>query len=68
MTVPELPADLLPAEEDLLYEEEILRDPFSLKLWWRYLQARKDAPARKRRLLFERAIKALPGKSFMAFL
>lgn len=44
-----------------MYEEEILRNPYSLRLWWRYLQDRKDAPAKKRYLLFERAIKSLPG-------
>lgn len=51
----------LPEDEDLLYEEELLRNPFSLKMWWRYLEARKEAPARRRYLLFERALKALPG-------
>ena len=59
--MPALPSSLLPSEEDLLYEEEILRNPFSLKLWWRYLQARKDAPPRRRYLLYERALHALPG-------
>jgi len=53
--------DLLPAEADLLYEEELIRTPYSLKLWWRYLEARKDAPSRKRQVLFERALHALPG-------
>eukprot|EP00271_Cylindrocystis_brebissonii_P006272 TRINITY_DN18983_c0_g1_i1.p1 TRINITY_DN18983_c0_g1~~TRINITY_DN18983_c0_g1_i1.p1 ORF type:complete len:1191 (+),score=302.06 TRINITY_DN18983_c0_g1_i1:168-3740(+) len=54
-------ADLLPTEADLLYEEEILRNPFSLKLWWRYLQARRDGPVKARKILFERALIALPG-------
>jgi pre-mRNA-splicing factor SYF1 len=27
--------DLMPKEEDLLYEEELLRNPFALKMWWR---------------------------------
>ncbi|KAK9815714.1 hypothetical protein WJX72_008451 [[Myrmecia] bisecta] len=53
--------DLLPNDEDLLYEEELLRNPYVLKMWWRYLEARKDAPPRRRWLLFERALKALPG-------
>ena len=53
--------DLLPSDEDLLYEEELLRNPYSLKMWWRYLEARKEAPAKRRYLLFERALKALPG-------
>ncbi|KAK6917477.1 hypothetical protein RJ641_018228 [Dillenia turbinata] len=53
--------DLYPSQEDLLYEEEILRNPFSLKLWWRYLIAKSDAPFKKRFIIYERALKALPG-------
>ena len=51
----------MPSDEDLLYEEELLRNPFNLKMWGRYLAARTDAPAKRRYLLFERAIRALPG-------
>ncbi|KAI7844217.1 hypothetical protein COHA_002351 [Chlorella ohadii] len=54
-------SDLLPDEEDLLYEEELLRNPYALRMWLRYLDARKSASARKRYLLFERALAALPG-------
>lgn len=54
-------ADLLPSEEDLLYEEELLRNPYSLRMWLRYLDARKSAPPRRRYLLYERALNALPG-------
>lgn len=53
--------DLYPSEEDYLYEEEVLRNPNSLKLWWRYLIARSGAPFRKRAIIYERALKALPG-------
>ncbi|GAX78150.1 hypothetical protein CEUSTIGMA_g5592.t1 [Chlamydomonas eustigma] len=53
--------DLMPSDEDLLYEEELLRNPYNLKMWCRYLQARTDAPARRRYLLYERAIRSLPG-------
>ncbi|XP_022142130.1 pre-mRNA-splicing factor SYF1 [Momordica charantia] len=53
--------DLYPSQDDLLYEEELLRNPFSLKLWWRYLIARADAPFKKRFIIYERALKALPG-------
>ncbi|KAK9154116.1 hypothetical protein Sjap_001596 [Stephania japonica] len=53
--------DLYPSEDDLLYEEEILRNPFSLKLWWRYLIARTESPFKKRSIIYERALKALPG-------
>ncbi|PIM99315.1 mRNA splicing factor [Handroanthus impetiginosus] len=56
-----LSKDLYPSEEDYLYEEEVLRNPNSLKLWWRYLIARSDAPFKKRAIIYERALKALPG-------
>nr|XP_043610464.1 pre-mRNA-splicing factor SYF1 [Erigeron canadensis] len=56
-----IPSDLYPSQDDLLYEEELLRNPFSLKLWWRYLIARTDAPFKKRSVIYERALKALPG-------
>ncbi|XP_071930402.1 uncharacterized protein [Coffea arabica] len=56
-----IPQELYPADEDLAYEEELLRNPFSLKLWWRYLIARSEAPFRKRAIIYERALKALPG-------
>ena len=54
-------ADLMPSEDDLLFEEELLRAPFQLKLWWRYLEARKGATSAKRHVLYERALRALPG-------
>ncbi|KAL6557474.1 hypothetical protein OROMI_017824 [Orobanche minor] len=53
--------DLYPSEEDYIYEEEVLRNPNSLKLWWRYLIARSEAPFKKRAIIYERALKALPG-------
>lgn len=53
--------ELYPSQDDLLYEEELLRNPFSLKLWWRYLIAKSDAPFKKRFIIYERAVKALPG-------
>ncbi|XP_059311494.1 uncharacterized protein LOC132063080 [Lycium ferocissimum] len=56
-----IPKELYPSQDDLLYEEELLRNPFSLKLWWRYLVARADSPFRKRAVIYERALKALPG-------
>ncbi|CAA7025986.1 unnamed protein product [Microthlaspi erraticum] len=53
--------DLYPSQEDLVYEEELIRNPFSLKLWWRYLIAKADSPFKKRFVIYERALKALPG-------
>lgn len=71
--------DLLPGDEDMPFEEELLRNPFSVKTWCRYLASRgasalggdgaaaaalaaspSSTPGR-RRVLFERALKALPG-------
>jgi pre-mRNA-splicing factor SYF1 len=52
---------LLPTDDDLLFEEELLRTPYNLTLWVRYLDARKDAPSKKRHLLYERAVRNLPG-------
>ena len=51
----------MPTDEDLLYEEELLRNPYSLKMWLRYISARSDAAPKKRYLLYERALKVLPG-------
>ena len=75
--------DLLPGEEDTPFEEELLRNPFSVKTWCRYLASRgastlggdsssaasTSTPGR-RRVLFERALKALPGsyKLWFAYL
>jgi pre-mRNA-splicing factor SYF1 len=52
---------LLPDEADLVFEEELLRNATDIKVWLRYLAARKDAVSRKRHLLYERAVAALPG-------
>ena len=48
-------------DEDLPFEEELLRNPHSLKAWLRYIEAREDAPNSKLNLLYERALKELPG-------
>ena len=45
---------------DLLYEEDILRNAYSLKYWIRYIEAKAKAPARQRNLIAERALKYLP--------
>jgi hypothetical protein len=58
---------LLPSAADLLYEEELARNPYALKTWWQYLAAarRPDGAGAgadpKRRVLYERAVRALPG-------
>ena len=61
-----MPASLTPTElfeddTDLLYEEDILRNGYSLKYWWRYMEAKQRAPAKQRNMIAERALKHLPG-------
>ncbi|XP_059588408.1 pre-mRNA-splicing factor SYF1 isoform X2 [Alligator mississippiensis] len=53
--------DLVFEEEDLQYEEEILRNPFSVKCWMRYIEFKQSAPRHALNLLYERALKELPG-------
>ncbi|KAJ6655048.1 hypothetical protein lerEdw1_006101 [Lerista edwardsae] len=48
-------------EEDLQYEEEILRNPFSVKCWIRYIEFKQNAPKHALNLIYERALKELPG-------
>jgi len=52
---------LAPSLEDVIFEEELMRSPYSLRLWIRYLDCRKTAPPKQRNMLFERALRALPG-------
>ncbi|XP_010573543.1 PREDICTED: pre-mRNA-splicing factor SYF1, partial [Haliaeetus leucocephalus] len=49
-------------EEDVQHEEEILRNPFSVRCWLRYAQARQKGPRHRLNLLFERALRELPGR------
>ena len=62
-----MPADtasssaLLASDADLLFEEDLLRNAYSLKYWVRYIDAKHRAPARQRNLIAERALKYLPG-------
>lgn len=43
------------------YEEEILRNPYSVKHWLRYIDYKKKAPKHGVNIIYERAIKQLPG-------
>lgn len=51
----------MPTDEDLLYEEELLRNPYSLRMWQRYIEARRSIDAKRRYILYERALRVLPG-------
>ena len=46
---------------DLSFEEDIARNPYSLKIWSRYILSKRDGKARDRYVLYERALKYLPG-------
>ncbi|XP_078486633.1 pre-mRNA-splicing factor SYF1 [Ciona intestinalis] len=48
-------------EDDLPYEEEILRNPYSVKCWLRYVEHKEGSPAKEINMVFERALKELPG-------
>lgn len=43
------------------YEEDVLRNPYSVKHWLRYLEFKSDGSYYVRNLLYERALKELPG-------
>ena len=53
--------ELFDDEQDLLYEEDILRNAYSLKYWWRYIEAKRRSPPKQRNMICERALKYLPG-------
>ncbi|KAJ6633746.1 Pre-mRNA-splicing factor syf1 like [Pseudolycoriella hygida] len=48
-------------EEDVPYEEEILRNAYSVKHWLRYIEHKKSAPRNGVNIVYERALKELPG-------
>ncbi|CAL1689628.1 unnamed protein product [Lasius platythorax] len=48
-------------EEDLPYEEEILRNPYSVKHWQRYIDHLKNSKSKNLNVVYERALKELPG-------
>ena len=51
-------------DEDLPFEEELLRNPHSLKAWQRYIEAKhqsKSSSGTRINMVYERALKELPG-------
>jgi hypothetical protein len=49
-------------ETDILYEEDCLRNQYSVKTWLRYIDHIKDVPNEKINLVYERALRELPGR------
>ena len=54
--------DVFQEEDDLAYEEDILRNPYSVKCWLRYVDHKKDGSKNALNLIYERALKELPGR------
>jgi pre-mRNA-splicing factor SYF1 len=42
------------------YEEELMRNPYSVKTWWNYIHFNTDQPAALRFSIYERALSHLP--------
>ncbi|PFH32436.1 XPA binding protein 2 family protein [Besnoitia besnoiti] len=57
-------------ETDIVYEQELQRDVFQVKVWVSYLNSKKDSPPYTRFILYERALRGLPGsyKLWFAYL
>ena len=53
---------MIQEDEDLPYEEDILRNPFSVKSWLRYIEHKKGSSKNVLNLIYERALKELPGR------
>ncbi|XP_063727991.1 pre-mRNA-splicing factor SYF1-like [Symsagittifera roscoffensis] len=62
--------ELTLSEQEYAYEEEIIRNPYVVKGWLRYAEFKRNAPQAKLNMVYERAVKQLPGsfKLWMAYL
>ncbi|KAG0257464.1 pre-mRNA-splicing factor syf1 [Actinomortierella ambigua] len=54
-------AQIMISEQDLPYEEDLLRNPFSLRHWLRYIEHHIHSSPAQRFVVYERAVKELPG-------
>eukprot|EP01052_Picozoa_sp_SAG31_P025204 SAG31_NODE_2196_length_6219_cov_1.796569_5_plen_530_part_00 len=48
-------------EGDLEFEEALLRGPYSVTTWWKYLESKRASGPKVRNILYERALQKLPG-------
>ncbi|KAI9311508.1 putative Pre-mRNA-splicing factor syf1 [Dichotomocladium elegans] len=46
---------------DIPYEEELLRNPYSLRSWLRYIDHKRTGTLQEQTFLYERALRELPG-------
>lgn len=53
--------DLVIRDDEVAFEEELVRSPYALRTWLDYVASKKGAPAKARFQLYERALKNLPG-------
>lgn len=53
---------VLQEDDDLPYEEEIIRNPYSVKCWMRYIEHKQNAQKPVLNMIYERALKELPGR------
>lgn len=53
---------ILQEDDDLPYEEEIIRNPYSVKCWMRYIEHKQNAQKSVLNMIYERALKELPGR------
>uniref|UniRef100_A0A3B3ZZI7 Pre-mRNA-splicing factor Syf1-like N-terminal HAT-repeats domain-containing protein n=1 Tax=Periophthalmus magnuspinnatus TaxID=409849 RepID=A0A3B3ZZI7_9GOBI len=49
-------------DDDLPYEEEIIRNPYSVKCWMRYIEFKQNGSKTTLNMIYERALKELPGR------
>lgn len=54
-------ADVTFEDDDLPYEEEIIRNPYSVKCWMRYIEFKQNGAKSILNMIYERALKELPG-------
>ncbi|KAF8983985.1 hypothetical protein BGZ46_009026 [Entomortierella lignicola] len=48
-------------DKDVAFEEDLLRNPYSLRHWLRYLDHHASSPIAQQFVVYERAVKELPG-------
>ena len=46
---------------EIEFENDLRKDPYAVKYWWRYLSYKANASARERNQLHERALGSIPG-------
>ena len=59
--LPALDFDDQQSDDDLPFEEDILRNPFSVKHWLRYIDHKMESSPDVVNMVYERALKELPG-------